>query len=106
MEGGRKAAVVVGLGAAVVGAYLLLKPAEAAPPEEPELGLATVYGIVINADTGNPLSGVSVSLWSPDETELLADTVTNGAGSYSLENILPGSCVLYFQKEGFETLKR
>ena len=102
-EDGKKVAIGVGLALAATGVILLATRAEAKPPEEPEPGLATVYGIVTRADTDNPLGGVSVSLWSPDETELLATTTTNGAGSYSLANILPGSYKIYFQKDGFET---
>lgn len=101
---GRKAVVVAGIGLAIAGVtYALTRPAEAVPPEPPLPGFATVYGIVTCAKTGNPLSGVSASLWSPDESELIGDTVTNGSGSHSLADILPGSYVLYFQKGGFET---
>jgi len=67
--------------------------------------LATLYGVVTDAETGAPLAGVSVSLWDPAETELLASTTTDSYGSYRLENILPGNYVIYFSKENYETVK-
>ncbi len=105
----KKGVMVAGFGAVAVGILLFATRAKAAPPEPPEPpsppppGLATLFGIVSRADTGEPLSGVNVSLWSPDGLEMLDATTTKGSGSFLLENILPGSYTITFQKEGYET---
>lgn len=91
--------ILVAIGAGIAGIALAAR-AKAKPPEP---GLATLYGIVSDAATGQPIEGVSVSLWSPDGTELLQQTFTNGTGSYALKNILPGAYAIMFEKEGYES---
>ena len=106
-DDGKKVAIGAGvLGLAVLGIWALTREAEAKPPEPPPPpppGLANLYGIVTDKKTKNPLAGVSVSIWSPDETELLADTYSDNDGYYLLENIYPSNYVVYFAKEGYET---
>lgn len=58
--------------------------------------LATLYGVVTDAETGAPLAGVRVTLDS-----LIAYTDTNGA--YVFEGLPPGSYKITFEKEGYET---
>ena len=67
---------------------------------------ARLYGTVTDADTGAPLAGVNVTLWDAAETEMLLSVFTDSGGNYSMENILPGNYVVYFSKDGYETLKR
>jgi len=76
--------------------------------EHPELlppALANLHGVVTDADTGTPLAGVSVNLWSPDETEPLLFTQTDSSGYYELANIFPANYVIYFEKDDYETVK-
>jgi len=93
----KKAAVVLGL------IYLATRKVEAAPPEEPIPGYATLYGVVTDAVTGEAISNVDISLWDVAQIELLASTRTNGVGSYSIQNILPSSYTVQFAKDGYET---
>lgn len=87
------AIISVGLGlAAVVGMAAL---AWAAPPTPPP-GKANLYGKVSDTVTGEPISGVLVTL---NSLEVLTDT----AGNYILEDLDLGEYVLQFSKEGYET---
>ncbi|MBA7634332.1 hypothetical protein ES703_41916 [subsurface metagenome] len=72
--------------------YLLLRKPPAPPP-----GLATVYGLVIDTETGEPLADVLVSL--NDQV-----TSTDADGYYELVGIEPGTYSITFQKEGYEPL--
>jgi hypothetical protein len=69
---------VLGVGAAVVGVGWLVSKAVAAPP-----GLARLWGMVTDADTGQPVSGIEVTL------DGLA-TTTNGGGGYEFARVEPG----------------
>lgn len=68
--------------------------------------VARLFGVVTDAETGLPLVGVSVDLFSPDETELIVHTTTNSSGYYLMDNIYPSSYVVYFRKDGYETVTR
>ncbi len=71
--------------------------------EHPEVPvLARLLGMVTDAETGAPLAGVNVALWDAAETEMRLSTFTDSGGNYSMENILPGSYVVYFYKDGYE----
>ena len=105
-EKGTKAAIGVGAAAVIAGVILLATRAEAKPPPPPEPGLATLYGVVSDASTGKALSDVSVILWDAAGAEQLAYTQTGGRGNYSIRNILPGSYMVQFVKEGYETAVR
>jgi len=67
---------------------------------------ARLFGTVTDADTGAPLAGVNVTLWDVAETEMLLSAFTDSGGNFSMEHILPGNYVVYFSKDGYETLKR
>lgn len=85
--------IPIGLGlAALVGIAAL---AWAAPPTPPP-GLANLYGKVTDAVTGDPISGVLVSLNG-------LEVYTDAGGNYIFEDLDPGSYVLQFSKEGYET---
>lgn len=83
------AIIPIGLGLAVVAGIAAL--AWAAPP-----GFANLYGVVTDAVTGEPISGVLVSLSG-------METLTGSAGDYIFEDLEPGEYVLQFSKSGYET---
>lgn len=81
---------VLGLGlVAVVGAAAL---AWAAPPP----GRANLHGKVTDAVTGEPLSGVLVSLNG-------LEVHTDASGNYSFTDLEPGGYRLEFSKSGYQT---
>lgn len=98
MKDGKKAAV--GLGAALVlgGIYFATRKAEVVPPEEPEEGMAALYGVVTDTE-GGLLQGVTVLLTLPFEQ---LETTTADNGSYQFENLEPGEVRISFEKEGYE----
>ncbi|KKM91060.1 hypothetical protein LCGC14_1232230, partial [marine sediment metagenome] len=69
---------------------------KAAPPPEPEPGLANLYGRVTDSVTGQTVAGVLVTL---DGMEAL----TNGGGNYAFADLEPGGYVLQCSKTGYET---
>lgn len=86
--------VGIALGAAVaLGAAAFARAAPPAPPP----GLATLYGKVTDAVTGEAIPDAMVTL-----DGLLA--YTDGGGNYSLSDLEPGGYRLEFSKEGYEAL--
>ncbi|MBA7681916.1 hypothetical protein ES703_90260 [subsurface metagenome] len=63
-----------------------------APP-----GLANLYGVVTDAETGLPLSGVKVSIDG-------LVVYTDASGNYGFEGLTPGGYTITFEKEGYETV--
>ena len=61
--------------------------------------VTTLYGVVTDADTGNPIQGVKVTI-----NGLV--TYTNSSGAYGFEGLTPGSYTITFEKDGYETLIR
>ena len=59
--------------------------------------LASLYGIVTDGSTGQPLSGVLVELGG-------APTQTDSSGGYAFPNIQPGDYVITFSKDGYQTI--
>lgn len=58
--------------------------------------VANLYGVVTDAETGTPLSGVKVTIGT-----LVVNTDSSGA--YGFEGLLPGSYTITFEKDGYET---
>lgn len=58
----------------------------------------TIYGIVNDADTGEPLQGASVSLKPSGKT-----TNTGSDGSYEFQNMEPGQYTIQILKAGYKT---
>ena len=61
--------------------------------------VANLYGVVTDADTGQPIQGVKVTI-----NGLI--TYTNSSGAYGFEGLTPGSYTIKFEKDGYETLTR
>lgn len=57
---------------------------------------ATLYGVVTDAETGYPLSGVKVTIDG-------LTTYTDASGNYGFTGLTPGSYAITFEKEGYET---
>jgi uncharacterized membrane protein len=58
--------------------------------------MATLYGVVVDADTGQALAGVIVTVGG-------LTTTTDSQGRYSI-SMTPGSYTVSFEKEGYQTL--
>lgn len=65
------------------------------PPIPPPV--ANLYGVVTDAETGLPLSGVKVTI-----DGLI--TYTDASGNYGFEGLEPGTYTIIFEKEGYETV--
>ncbi len=89
------ALVIVPVGLAGLGILALAAMAWAAPPTPPP-GKANLYGVVSDAVTGEPISGVLVTLNG-------IETLTDAGGNYIFEDLDPGEYALQFSKEGYET---
>lgn len=91
MEDGRKAAIGVGLVAVVAGILLLTawkkKPEE---PPEPPPGTSNLYGLVTDAETGEPIAGITGTVYQDKGTETWSyDFTTDSSGYYFIDNMLP-----------------
>ena len=91
-------AIIIGAASAAVGIGALLyflTRAKALPPPPP--GTATLYGVVTDIETGEPIPDVLVTLNG-------GSTYTDSEGAYTFADIAPGEYVLEFSKEGYETV--
>ena len=60
---------------------------------------ASLFGQVVDADTGTPIAGVLVEIVG------LVSTTTASDGSYSIINIPPGSYTIRFSHPDYETIE-
>jgi len=58
--------------------------------------VVNLYGVVTDAETGYPLSGVKVTIDG-------LVTYTDAGGNYGFEGLAPGSYTITFEKDGYET---
>lgn len=58
--------------------------------------VANLYGVVTDAETGSPISGVKVTLDG-------VITHTDASGNYGFEGLEVGSYAIKFEKEGYQT---
>lgn len=93
---GKKVAIGLGAAALAITAVVLIAQAAKAAPPPPEPGLANLYGIVKDGVSGQPISGVLVTLDG-------RQTQTDGSGSYAVNNIQPGVYTVQFSKSGYQT---
>lgn len=91
--------VAVGVTLGGIGlAFGLSKKAEAAnPPPEPSLGMANIYGIVLDRTTGKAIPGAMLSIGGHQ-------VLTDSSGNYVLEELALGAYTVSFSKDGYETL--
>ena len=61
--------------------------------------VANLYGVVSDAETGYPLSGVKVTI-----NGLI--TYTDAGGNYGFTGLAPGAYTITFELDGYETLVR
>lgn len=61
--------------------------------------VANLYGVVTDAQTGLPLSGVKVSI---DGLVVFTDA----SGNYGFTGLTPGAYTITFEKDGYETVVR
>lgn len=61
--------------------------------------VANLYGIVTDIDTGQPISGVKVTIGG-------VVTYTNASGAYGFEGLSPGAYTIVFEREGYVTETR
>jgi hypothetical protein len=88
-------AKIFGLGTAILGAAVLIfKKKEVPPPPPPPPGMGTLYGNVIDHDTGLPIAGMMVTLEG-------SSVLTDATGNYTIENIPPGTYTVTFTKDGY-----
>ncbi|GAI29610.1 unnamed protein product [marine sediment metagenome] len=80
-----------GLGLALAGALVVYAIARAAPgvPPEPPPGLANLYGIITDAETGEPIAGAQGTVYQDHDTETETyDFTTNFSGYYQILDML------------------
>lgn len=61
--------------------------------------VASLYGVVVDAETGSPIPGVLVTIDG-------LGTYTDSLGRYVFDGLTPGSYTITFEKDGYETLVR
>ena len=61
--------------------------------------VANLYGVVVDAETGSPIPAVKVTIDG-------LVTYTDSLGQYAFSGLTPGSYVVTFEKDGYETLVR
>ena len=89
-------AIVVVLAGLAGGIYAVTQMVKAKPPPPPP-GKANLYGVVKDAQTGAKIEDVLVTLNG-------YSTFSNSSGYYELLDLEPGSYVIQFSKEEYETV--
>ncbi len=89
--------IPVGLGLGLAAAVGIATLARAAPPTLPP-GRANLYGKVTNAETGEAIPGVLVSL-------NVMEAYTDATGNYAFADLDPSTYSLFFQKGGYEEIE-
>ena len=69
-------------------------------------GPVDVYGIVLEAETGDSMEGVLVELIELESGTLIQETQTNSYGYYKFENVLSKEHVLRVSIDSFVTIER
>jgi len=85
MTAGKKVAIGIGIGAGIAALLLWTRKAGGATPPPPSPGKSTIWGILTDKATGNPVEGIVGAL------DTAYSTTSNSSGRFSLENIEPGT---------------
>jgi protocatechuate 3,4-dioxygenase beta subunit len=81
---------------------LLAGPAPAAQnPGVNPVALCAVRGVVLKADTGDPLPKADVEMWQEGNIGQTSDATTDSQGQFELKNLEPGSYRLSAQRNGY-----
>jgi hypothetical protein len=80
-----------------------LTAAQAATAQTSRVRMATIDGFAVNIETGEPLSGVHIGLYTPRsaETPVAFGAISGRDGHFSMGAIQPGSYRLYADLRGF-----
>ena len=65
-----------------------------------------VYGIVLEAESGDSMEGVQIQLIKEESGNLIQETQTNSYGYYNFENVPPESYILRVSMESYVTVER
>lgn len=76
------------------------KPESELPKQE-----ATIHGYVVDANTKKPVSGVLVSA-SHQKKNIKREVATDASGYFKLEELPAGEVLIYFDKKGYQMLKK
>ncbi len=82
---------------------LALLPFRVGAESEPLNRPADISGTVFFDEDQTPLGGVNAEAYRCDEDQLIAETLSNAKGEYSLANLAPACYQLRFSKEGYES---
>ena len=69
-------------------------------------GPVDVYGIVLEAESGDSMEGVVIQLVEVDSGNLIQETETNSYGYYSFKNVLSEEHILRVSMDSFMTVER
>ncbi|HEX2608794.1 MAG TPA: carboxypeptidase-like regulatory domain-containing protein [Flavisolibacter sp.] len=86
---------------AIFSSLAFLAQAKSSPPGTGEEGMKNdIVGGVFHAETKKPLSSVSVTAYSSNKKEKIV--ITDNNGTYSFNELKPGTYKLVFEKDGFK----
>lgn len=69
-------------------------------------GPVDVYGIVLEAESGDSMEGVVIQLVEVDSGDIIQETETNSYGYYSFKNVLSEEHILRVSMDSFMTVER
>jgi len=93
--------VIMGTAGAVAAFFVISELLKAAPQ------LATLYGVVTDVNTGDPIPKVTVDVWEPTNGEAcIKTTLTQADGSYEVIGIPPGNYRVEFSHTDCEKLSK
>ncbi|MEC7167956.1 MAG: carboxypeptidase-like regulatory domain-containing protein [Candidatus Thermoplasmatota archaeon] len=92
----------------IITGILLLQgnPAELLNNTLEQDGAVDVYGIVLEAESGNSIQGVVVELIDIDTNDVLQTVETNSYGYYNIENVIAEEHILRVSIDSYVTVER
>jgi hypothetical protein len=100
--------IFIGSVLGIITGILLLQgnPAELLSQSLDQESVVDVYGIVLEAESGESMEDVLVELIDEESKVVIQTTETNSYGYYQFENVVPSSHILRVSSEGFVTIER